>query len=609
MAFISWYRNDVGDVQDFALLSDDPETAGGEIRTFLSTNEGDILSTDTILMSGTADFGDTFTLLLPPAIYRGSTAAEGYDPARWLTHTIIDGIVGGGDPEDIINQADWDKKSSTAGFTFTSYVRFENFYLGGNCSNIYEDGGLLGWNRDYTGAGIAEFHNCEIDASEGMDWAIYSWENNATTRRVVITDSIIRFCRFGVALGGYGSCWQSAELTRVSGIGDANGSRSQGDSSGPGDPPDDVGGVLTMVYNRGSSASSGDGPYIKMTDCTSTCTGLDELYDNGAWGCPRIAALCTNAYDFGLSGGTYKTNHTTLLIRCNYSITPGVSEEVYDIDIRERSGVPYIKELGAMPAPAEYPNVTLWQPTPSELLWLGAIDSSAHPTAVDDLIQNAETLVDSRILTQATANLRPKWKGNGWMWFGTDNAVVRRIAESSSNRSFLNHVHEDGTAHFLLRIKLDAIDSNFKTAVANCRMTSNHRGFGLRVSSASVFGLHLYDGTATSTPFFSINAGTISDTKEHVAEFILAAGPSACKARLDWGSWTTGTISGLTAGNSTDDLVIGCRANALLDPFNGQIRDLVIASEQLDDEYVSNWRYRVISRGRNRLRIGTGIGL
>lgn len=374
MAFIAHFRG--AEQLDLASLSDDPETAGDEVRAFLADHAEDILPTDTIVMSGEADFGDTYTLLLPPAIYRGPTLAEDDPPARWLTHTRIDRI---GPVEAPL------KPGGSAGITFTSYVRFENFYLGGAVSDIHEDGGLLGWPGSYTGHGVAEFVNCEIDASGGMDWGIYSWQNSTGIQRTVrITDSIVRFCRFGVALSGSG--WQSAELIRVQGFGNANGSQSYGTSSSKGTAAGDDGAVLTLVYNRGQDGA----PYIRMVDCHVEAIGLTAPYNSG-WGCPRIAALATNCYERGLNHEanhpttpnepnlTYLTGHTSYFLGCSTDITPGISEEVYDIDIRERSGTPIVRELSSPMETIDMASTVLFPyPAPSLDIYFRAIDKATQ---------------------------------------------------------------------------------------------------------------------------------------------------------------------------------------------------------------------------------------
>jgi hypothetical protein len=262
-----------------------------------------------------------------------------------------------------------------------------------------------------------------------------------------------------------------------------------------------------------------------------------------------------------------------------------------------------------VPNPSSYPNAVIWQPTPASLVWTGAV-GSVNVAAVDDLVQNAESQISSRVWTQTTASLKPKWKGDGWMWCGTDSAVVRRMGISGVT-SICNHFHVNGTGHFLARFKVDAVTAAFKCIAANCRMTTAHRGFGVRLNSSGVISLSLYNTAASA--FFSINAGTVSDTNEHAVEFILAAGPNACKARLDFGAWTTATMGTLTTGNATDDLTIGCRSLGLLDPFNGQIRDLVIASSQLPDQYVDDWRNRLFGGGEDYdpggLSLGLGLGI
>jgi hypothetical protein len=281
-----------------ALLANEQLQAGREARLQLDLWRPYIKSSDTIACTGTVDFGSTHTLDLPECNYLG--------PATWLTHckidfTVVDGVR--------------TKESSTCGFSIGRYARFENFYFGGDCWDVHEDGGLIGFSPTLEGEGAAFFVNCDIDASHGMDWGIYSWKN--ALRTVNIYGGTLRFCRFGVALAASGGgARQSVFLDGVRLFGDANGSKSIGESSGGNV---ETGGVLTAVLNRAGATT--------IRDCVGDFVGLKEPY-NSKWGCPRIAALATNNY-YSSSGAT-----SFVLERNRVNITPGISQAWYDADVR-----------------------------------------------------------------------------------------------------------------------------------------------------------------------------------------------------------------------------------------------------------------------------------
>ncbi len=584
---IAWTRDGV-DVVAPAELSADPEMAGEDIRTFLSAHEEDILPTDVIRASGTADFGWTHTLRLPSCRYEG---VEG--GARWLTHTRIDETVVDGEVT---------KSYGTAGFTFRAFIRFTNFYFGGQCWHAHEDGGLLGWDPAFEGEGVAEFHECEIDASGGQDWGIYSWKPFGTAKRTVkIVDSTLHFCRQGVALCGT-SADQTVILTRVRGYGDANGSHSYGWSSSldydnGGENVLNVGGVLAAVVNR-------RGP-VTMTDCTIDVKGLDAPYQ-AKWGCPRLVAWATNQY-YGAPGNG---SHACYFVRCRATITPGTALATFLHDIRIPSvGTPLVREIrGDASRPASYPGAVVVQPTDRNLCWLGEVGASAHPAATDDLIQNAEMLLGARVLTQPTAAAaRPKWRGKGWMWCGFDGVSHRRLTIPGT-QALNNHFHVDGTGHFLARIRLDAVNSGFKCVASNCRLVAGNTGFGVRTNSSSQMIFLLYVG---GTAILSLNAGPIADTREHTIEFVLAPGVNASKGRIDRGAWVTGTIGTLAAPGTpaNDPFTLGCRSSGSADPFNGQIAGLFIASEELPSAAVDDWyaRWEPGSQGGARNRVSLGF--
>ncbi len=282
-----------------SVLHDDPREAGCDVRELFVLWGPHIRQTDTLRATGMADFGTDYHVKLPECNYVG--------PARWLTHCMIDATTVDGVQT---------KPSGTPGICLGRYAHFENFSFGGDCWNREEDGGLLGWSGADDYDAEVTFVNCDIDASQGMDWgACYSWEN--ASRKLTIQGGTLRFCRFGVAMAASGAAaQQTVILDGVRLLGDANGSTSYGESSG-GDV--NSGGVLTAVLNRSGSTT--------MRDCTVEAIGLTKPY-NSKWGCPRIAALCTNQYYSGAGATSFTVE------RCKVNITPGISQAVYDIDVR-----------------------------------------------------------------------------------------------------------------------------------------------------------------------------------------------------------------------------------------------------------------------------------
>lgn len=265
---------------------------------------------DVILVGGTADFGPDLALVLPSCTYRGIAGRT----ARWLTRCKIDA--------KIINSVEV-KPSSTGGFDCGSFTRFENFYLGGECFDTEEDGGLISYEKTNTGHCVLEFDNCEIDASRGFDWGIYSWVPYART--LTMTDCVFRYCRIGVAFAVNTGPNSTANLTRVAFYGDANKSKSFAETSQLADDINCVGiencgGLMTPALNR-------DGT-INMTDCSSEIIGERERY-NSAWGVPRIAGLCTNNYATAQATGCVAN-----ITRCSVDYTPGLESMYNDIDMR-----------------------------------------------------------------------------------------------------------------------------------------------------------------------------------------------------------------------------------------------------------------------------------
>lgn len=283
-------------------LSADPVEADQQFRVIIDGLRPEIKPTDTMVCAGTIDFGRYYVIKLPECNY----VSDPRNPARWLTHTMIDATIVDGVQT---------KPSSTPGICLGRYAKFTGFYFGGDCWNKDEDGGLIGWGAADTFDAEAEFVDCDLDFSKGMDWGFYNWTNAKRVFRQ--KGGTMRPCRLGAAMAASGAkADQQVIMDGVAIYENANGSTSYGESSG-GDV--DKGGVLTAVLNRSGSTT--------IRDCSVEAIGLTKPY-NGKWGCPRIAALATNQYYSGAGATTFTIE------RCRSKITPGTAQAWYDVDVR-----------------------------------------------------------------------------------------------------------------------------------------------------------------------------------------------------------------------------------------------------------------------------------
>ena len=321
-----------GDVKiaDFYSNADTPEANAARIRDVVNLIGTQLTKDDTLTCRGVADFGKDYVFTLPNCKYVGA------DGQQWLHHMTIDATA--------------TKPYSTPGFVLGTYQHFDGMRFGGDCWNVEEDGGLLGWgvpldNTDpkwvgVSGPGDVVFENCEVDASQGMDWAIYSWSSQYK-RTITLKNCVLKYCRFGVSFAGSGD--QANQTTLVENCkcyGDANGSHSYGETS---NNNPETGGALSAVLMRGGTAT--------ITDSHFEAIGLTEEYDKRypscsgkGWGCPRLASVCTNQY-YSAAG------HTTFAITdCTSAITPNIACVWNDIDIRGTAATTTItNKIGSNP--------------------------------------------------------------------------------------------------------------------------------------------------------------------------------------------------------------------------------------------------------------------
>lgn len=306
-------RRDGKAVKPEALLPKDDVSAGEKTRVVLDELRQEIKSIDDVLVvSGQADFGASRTLLLPECTIRHG---------RWRTHCKIDRTASevfhkvSDTPETWESRPGATKLSATCGFSIGRFARFENFFLGGDCWDVNEDGGLIGFVGN--AEAVVEFDGCHLDASQGMDWGLYAW-NSGARRTIRMCDTTFDYCAIGIAAAASGGRGQMVVVDGCLFRGDANGTRSIGASRDMGPDPNKWG-VLTAVLCR-----MGD---VQLRDSHFAARGLKQD-DQQGFGCPRIAAAGTNHY-YDTSGPTaWKVE------RCSSSIIPGTARESCDIDLR-----------------------------------------------------------------------------------------------------------------------------------------------------------------------------------------------------------------------------------------------------------------------------------
>jgi len=270
----------------------DPIVRGTVIREALAAIFSSVLPTDRFVALGVADFGAVYPLFLPAATYEGSLSTQ------WITRVKIDATAY--------------KLRGTPGFVLPLGVAtFRQMTFKEVCVDPNEDGGLIGYD-ERVGHGEVTFENCTLDGSNGCDWLFYTWVSG--TKIIRFTKCRLLFSRIAIAGCSGGGYNQDITADRCTFIGNANGSRSYGESSS--DDPN-TGGVLAAAVIRGGK--------LAMWDCNVTLTGLTAEYDlrqNPQWGCPRQAMVTDS----------YSTNPLTNIIldlqRNKVTHVAGVSQQV-----------------------------------------------------------------------------------------------------------------------------------------------------------------------------------------------------------------------------------------------------------------------------------------
>mgnify|MGYP002128527603 CR=1 FL=1 len=316
---ITWERNGVKQA-DFGWTNSAADR-GASNRETLAMLYPKLTKADTLICRGEADFGKEQEVYLPNCNYKGIGA-------KWITRVTIDG--------DGVN-----KPSATPGFVVGSYASFDGFELVGECWDANEDGCCIGWRdvidgekvrADYVIPPVGEFYftNGTLNGKSKCDWTVYAWSPKAKSRKIVIQKSQLYGGRFIVAAMGSSSSTtpiQDVLIEDCKAWLDGNSVKSFGESSSGNV---DTGGVLTVLGIREGKAV--------LRNVQVDAIGLTAPY-SPKFGCPRIAALCTDSYyspgqpcDVTIDG-------------CTSSITKNTATVANDIDLR-RSKLTVIRHEG-----------------------------------------------------------------------------------------------------------------------------------------------------------------------------------------------------------------------------------------------------------------------
>ena len=305
---LTWQR-DGKTMADFATSASDIDRAA-VVRAAIDLIRPKLLPTDTLIARGRADFGSRFPLYMPSCIL------ENGGNANWFTSCRIDKTA--------------DKPQGTPGFVCPTpgRIEFRGMKFSGTCIDPNEDGGLIGWDETIGGAEVVAI-DCEFDGSNGIDWVFYCW--SAGSPGVVGTPAtmgkpavatvlpypktasfkrcIFRHARKGICGEGSGSVSQAITVEDCQFIGDANGSKTFGESSGP---DKDNGGILSAIEIRGGS--------LLVRNCTFSLAGLVKPYTPATaanqYGCLRMAAVNDSFYSPG------QANIPILLDRLTVTMQP-----------------------------------------------------------------------------------------------------------------------------------------------------------------------------------------------------------------------------------------------------------------------------------------------
>ncbi len=305
---LTWQR-DGKTMADFATSANDTDRAA-VVRAAIDLIRPKLLPTDTLIARDRADFGSRFPLYMPSCILKNG------GNANWFTSVKIDKTA--------------DKPQGTPGFVCPTpgRIEFQGMKFSGTCIDPNEDGGLIGWDETIGGAEVVAT-DCEFDGSNGIDWVFYCWSAGSPgvigtpatidkpavamvppqPKTATFKRCTIRHARKGICGEGSGSVSQAITVEDCQFFGDANGSKTFGESSGP---DKDNGGILAAIEIRGGS--------LVVRNCTFNLVGLAKPYTPPAaasqYGCLRMAAVNDSFYSPG------QANIPILLDRLTVTMLP-----------------------------------------------------------------------------------------------------------------------------------------------------------------------------------------------------------------------------------------------------------------------------------------------
>ncbi len=270
---------------------------GNTLRSAIDDIRADIQPEDTLEFSGkiVADFGKDYIFHLPACNYKGKKRQE------FITRVTIDGSEA--------------KPGASTGFILPNKASFYNFKFTGNCHNVYEDGGMIGWNTGMDAE--VSFDYCVLNGRYNNDWLFYDWSQG--TKKMSFTNSTFYFARQGIALNNSGGAQYDLTVDNCKFYGNANYSQSYGESSRNNEVS---GGVLAGVVMRSGTAN--------ISNCQFWMQGLNAVYGGGTgFSAPRMA--CVTDHYYSSSSSHLKINLKNMRV---HKLVPGVATVVNDVDVR-----------------------------------------------------------------------------------------------------------------------------------------------------------------------------------------------------------------------------------------------------------------------------------
>jgi hypothetical protein len=235
-----------------------------------------------------------------------------------------------------------------------------------------------------------------------------------------------------------------------------------------------------------------------------------------------------------------------------------------------------------MASPATYQDAITWLGDPSNW-WTDTVGG----TLVTDggAVQHAETDIASRVLTQATAGLRPIYTAaDESLYFAGGDRL-----ELASSEALFNNVHKNGTFHCLFAFKNDDSAAT-RYYTANHAVGAGSSGFQIMIDAADVLSARV---RIAGTYRLLILGPTVSDTDWHICEVIFSPQPGGSRLRVDNGEWYYDEWDATyPTGSGTDSdaiFTIGSRPGGT-SPALARIRQMVIGDGRFSNTQVLDWR-------------------